>query len=275
MAIVDYQLQAREFEVNDLVYPFMSGNRDLIGRVVAVYPAIGMVQVQWPHGSERIPVEDLQRYESDNYLPPAIENANVPGGRDTVPVSSGTGRTASISTARISEAFVKKAVYWAAVNRKYKASQEECESGQFHCPRCPEQMLVKAIYRRQDGMSDHLLGCPHCMFLVRREDIMGHPDYDEANPHEPFAALKVRSKGKKAASWSVLIRRFRDGINTWIITYDGDRYIRATVTYGGNAGKSSMVFSIPEIVSGAANKGLPKALIDLIRSALKKKGLVM
>ena len=96
-AVTDYQQRAREFQVGDLVYPFLSGNRDLMGRVVGVYPAIGMVQVQWPHGSERMPVEDLQRFESDEYKPPEVENDTVPGGRHTVPVSSGTGRTASVN----------------------------------------------------------------------------------------------------------------------------------------------------------------------------------
>jgi len=182
-AIIDYQQRAREFQVNDLVYPFISGNRDLMGRVVAVFPAIGMVQVQWPHGPERVPVEDLQRFESDEYKPPAVENDTVPGGRDTVPVSSGNGRTANASSvSRVSEAYVKKAMYWASVDRKYRASKEECDSGRFHCPRCPEEILVKATYKRRDGMSDHLLGCPKCMFLIKKQDIMGHPDQDSSNP---------------------------------------------------------------------------------------------
>jgi hypothetical protein len=183
-SIVDFQQRAREFQVNDLVYPFMSGNRDLMGRVVAVYPAIGMVDVQWPHGPERLPVEDLQRFESDEYQPPSVENDTVPGGRPTTPVSSGSGRTAKLKTAsisRVAEAFVKKAVYWAAADRKYRASQEECVNGLYRCPKCRDVAMTKAIYQRRDGQSDHLLGCPSCLFLVRREDIMNHPDYAELN----------------------------------------------------------------------------------------------
>jgi len=181
-AIVDFQQRAREFEIGDLVYPFMSGNRDLMGRVVSVYPAIGMVDVQWPHGPERMPVEDLQRFDSDEYQPPAVENDTVPGGRATVPVSSGVGRTASVpvslaSIARVSEAYVKKAIYWAAVDRKYRASSDECESGVFNCPRCEGVAMVRATYKRRDGMSDHLLGCPQCLFLIKRQDLIGHPDY--------------------------------------------------------------------------------------------------
>lgn len=195
-AIVDYQQRAREFEVGDLVYPFLSGNRDLMGRVVAVFPAIGMVQVQWPHGPERLPVEDLQRFLSDEYQPPAVENDTVPGGREVIPVSSGAGRTAKVKQAavvRVAEAFVKKAVYWAALDRKYQASADECKSGQFQCPRCQDKALVRATYKRRDGQSDHLLGCPGCMFLIKRQDIIGHPEYDAGNVTEPFMAA---SKGK-------------------------------------------------------------------------------
>lgn len=192
-AIVDFQQRAREFEVGDLVYPFMSGNRDLMGRIVAVYPAIGMVDVQWPHGPERMPVEDLQRFESDEYQPPAVENDTVPGGRTTVPVSSGTGHTASVkprSVARVSEAYVKKAIYWAAADRKYRASSAECESGEFNCPRCDGVVMTRAVYKRRDGMSDHLLGCPQCLFLIKRQDIIGHPDYQDDDGDVPVMAGK-------------------------------------------------------------------------------------
>ena len=190
-AVTDYQQRAREFQVGDLVYPFLSGNRDLMGRVVGVYPAIGMVQVQRPHGSERMPVEDLQRFESDEYKPPEVENDTVPGGRHTVPVSSGTGRTASVN--RVAEAYAKKALYWGAVDRKYRATSGECNDGQFRCPRCQDQYLTKAIYRRQDGQSDHLLGCKQCLFLVRREDVIGHPDYENSE----FEDAEPRMSGKK------------------------------------------------------------------------------
>lgn len=189
-AIVDYQQRAREFQVGDLVYPFLSGNRDLMGRVVAVYPAIGMVQVQWPHGPERIPVEDLQRFESDEYKPPAVENDTVPGGRVTTPVSSGSGRTASAN--RVAEAFVKKALYWGAVDRKYKATKGECDSGQFRCPKCPDQILTRAIYKRQDGRSEHLLGCRGCMFLILKSDLVNHPDNEVEDDEIDF-----RLSGKK------------------------------------------------------------------------------
>jgi len=176
-AIADFQQRAREFQVGNSVYPFLSGNRNLAGRVVTVFPAIGMVDVQWPHGSERCAVEDLQILDANGVpVPPAVENDTVPGGTGVIPVSSGMGRTASVL--RVSEAFVKKAVYWAAVDRKYRASQDECENGTFRCPKCKETEMSKAIYQRRDGQSDHLLGCPACLFLVRREDLIGHPDYD-------------------------------------------------------------------------------------------------
>ncbi len=187
-AYVDYQQRASEFAVGDIVYPFMSGNAANSGRVVAVYPAIGMADVEWPHGSERVPVEDLQQYESKDFEPPEPGHDNVPGGADSVSVPGGPEEPTKVasldleaSSRRVAEAFVKRSIYWGAKNRKYRATKSEIEAGRYGCPKCraAEIVLRKVNYKRSEGASDHLMGCPSCMFVIKRSDLIGHPDYVE------------------------------------------------------------------------------------------------
>jgi hypothetical protein len=191
-AYVDFQQRASEFGVGDLVYPFMSGNYENSGRVVAVYPAIGMVDVEWPHGSERYPVEELGRYEPKDLIPPKAEHDNVPGGAGTVSVPGGPKAASSL---RVAQAFVKKSLYWAAKNRNYRATKAELDTGSYTCPKCKMGCLRPAAYKMRDGAREKLLGCPECMFLVKKCDIMGHPDYfdaDAAGPApQPFSGIRL------------------------------------------------------------------------------------
>jgi len=177
----NYQQRAALFAVGDLVYPFW-GSAEKVGRVVAVYPAIGMVDVEFPHGSDRMPVEDLQKLDQHNlFQPPPVPvgQDTVPGGAGQVPVSPGPSvKTASReSVGRVARAFVKKALYWASANRQYKATTAEIEDGCYVCPKCEGVGLKKAVYKRRDGASVQLLGCPSCLFLIKREDIIGDPAY--------------------------------------------------------------------------------------------------
>ena len=262
---IDWQQRSFDFPVGSYVYPFLSGNRDLMGRVVAIYPAIGMADVQWPHGSERVPVEELQRYEEENYIPPGVDDSTVPGGtpasvvkadgesdapnldkngepipkvaetkgiHDWLPGGLGDGvspddvpadqlvkgikvemehtsdpniaRELAVdhltedpkyydklevmekkaSTQRVAEAWVKKALYWGSSDRKYKCSDAERSSGEYLCPRCRQAVLRKAVYKRRDGQSEKLLGCPNCLFLIKRTDIIGDPDYFDVSEGE-------------------------------------------------------------------------------------------
>lgn len=191
-AYVDFQQRASEFEVGDLVYPFQSGNAHITGRVVAVYPAIGMVDVEWPHGNERVPVEDLQRQGAQGAIPPSVEHDNVPGG-DTVM----SGKSASAKgSLRVAQAFVKKSLYWAGKDRHYKATRSEISAGSYGCPKCKQADLRPVAYKRRDGASEKLMGCPDCLFLVKKCDIMGHPDYiDDAAEavaaKKPFAGIRL------------------------------------------------------------------------------------
>jgi len=186
---VDYQQRASEFSVGDRAFPLAGGSTDesQAGRVVAVYPAIGQVDIEFPWGSGRYPVEDVQRVTDIVAIPPDAEHATVPGGAGTVNVPGGpVAKRAAMAIDRVAHAFVKSALYWASKNRHYRATKDELDGGKYACPRChPHEesgerpYLRPANYKRQEGQSHRLLGCPSCLFLIKREDILGDPSYIE------------------------------------------------------------------------------------------------
>jgi len=162
---VDYQERAKEFSPGDVVVPF--GVWDAQGgRVTAVWPAIGMADVEFSSGNRRFPVEDLQRISpSGNADPPTTDSA--PGGQPTVQVPGGP------SASKVARAFSKKSIYWAAKNRQYKMTRPELDSGSPCCPKCgSDHQLGRAIYKRRDGSSERLLGCKNCLFLIKEQDIV-------------------------------------------------------------------------------------------------------
>jgi hypothetical protein len=175
---VDWQQRATEFTVGDRVTPYGQW-ADYAGRVVAVFPAIGMADVEYPHGTKRYPVEDLQRIDSDGNANPPSTDDTVPGGRQVQvpggPYPSQKVASESASTERVARAFVKQSLYWGAKDRRYRATRPESNAGQFHCPKCKRQgiesVLQPAIYKRRDGKSDRLLGCQGCLFLIKQLDI--------------------------------------------------------------------------------------------------------
>ena len=131
------------------VFPFYGGSKDHHGTVVAIYPAIGMVDVQFPFGSARYPVEDLQIADLD--IEP-VQYDSIPGGLGTKPVNA------------------KTALYWADKDRKYRMCRDELKPT---CPRCKGVELKKTIYKRVGGKSERLLCCPECLFLIKTTDILG------------------------------------------------------------------------------------------------------
>ena len=172
-AYVDYQERAAQFSVGSCVRPFFDATLTSVGRVTAVWSAIGMVDVEWPSGSERVPVEDLVLCAGLQNTPPASEN--VPGGASSVPVPEGPVKKQA-SIRRVAEAYVKKALYWVDADRHFRATKAEIDGGSFTCPKCKESVLKKAIYRRRNGMSERLLGCPTCLFLIERDSVINHPE---------------------------------------------------------------------------------------------------
>jgi hypothetical protein len=91
---VNFPARALEFAVGDVVVPF--GFLDSqVGRVTAVWPAIGMADVEMPTGNHRWPVEELQRFQNGVAQPPSAGMNTAPGESRTVPVAGGPGRVAS------------------------------------------------------------------------------------------------------------------------------------------------------------------------------------
>lgn len=190
---VNYQERASEFSPGDYVVPF-GYSKDLSGRVTAVWPAIGMVDVEFSAGNKRYPVEDLQRVDADDagVIPPFTDSA--PGGGTTVSVPGGPHEQLPrelvreaphhASTRRVAQAFVKKSLYWSGKDRQYRATAPEVVTGHYLCPRCRakgiESPLKPAAYKRREGVSEKLLGCGECLFLIKKSDIVNCPD----NPAE-------------------------------------------------------------------------------------------
>lgn len=196
---VDYQQRAREFSVGDLAYPLAGGSTDesQAGRVVAVWPAIGQVDLEFAWGSGRYGVEDLQRVTSIVAIPPNPEHTTVPGGTGTVPVS-GSPRTAAASIDRVAHAWIKRALYWASSDRHYQATRAELDAGNYTCPKCKDGVLKPAVYKRSEGKSERLLGCPSCLFLIKRCDIIGDADYEDGEYVEESDTAEGLLAGKKA-----------------------------------------------------------------------------
>jgi hypothetical protein len=215
---VDYQQRAAEFSVGDLAYPLAGGATDgsQAGTVVAVYPGIGQVDIEFPWGSGRYPVEDVQRVTDIITYTPDPEHTTVPGGAGTVSVPGGpvSKSAARLSIDRIAHAWVKSALYWASKDRLYRATKLELDGGKYACPKCKADEegnpihLRPANYKRVDGENHRLLGCPHCLFLIKRDQIIGDPAYESAGDgakwdgsvDQGFEAVRSVRGEKKAAA---------------------------------------------------------------------------
>lgn len=171
---VNYQDRAKKFSVGDIVAPF-GLLESWTGRVTAVWPGIGMVDVETAAGNKRYPAESLQEYVEGNAAPPFTNS--TPGGDHWVSVPSineGSAAARVASTYRKKALFTKGALYWAGADRQYRRTRQECEEDTLYCPRCKDQPspLAKAIYKRRGGKSDKLLGCKICLFLIKDSDIL-------------------------------------------------------------------------------------------------------
>ena len=175
---VNWQERASEFAVGDVVVPFGMFDSQA-GRVTAVWPAIGMIDVEMANGNKRYPAEDLQKMDpSATSVPPMTDSApgeesgtvSVPGG--PYPATSVPETYQIKGASRVALAHVKKSLYWAERDRRYKMTRPEIQAGHANCPKCPSVPLKQAVYKRRDGSSEKLLGCPECMFLIKDLDIV-------------------------------------------------------------------------------------------------------
>lgn len=193
----NWQARGQEFQVGQTVQLINGGATDQ-GRVVATWPGIGMVDIQWPHTSNRHGVETLQIVNpgDDPYVSPMHQD--VPGGPGMDGMVSEGGPQSNIVdgeaprvelvyevdslgqklatedlTVRVARAFVKKSLYWHARDRKYRVSAAEQTSGNYKCPSkgCGGQ-LKAATYKMEDGCCTKLHACPQCMFMIKASDLM-------------------------------------------------------------------------------------------------------
>lgn len=167
---IDVQERAQEFSPGTIVVP-TGGSPTEAGRVVAVWPAIGMVDVQFPWGNKRIEVSEIQILDEEGApVPPNHED--IPGGPETVEVSGGPAMDLEKVSHSVAQSFLEKqALYWADKGRKYRVTRREQESGDFTCPKCNEEdtYLKPCVYKKRV----RLLGCPSCLFLIKESDILG------------------------------------------------------------------------------------------------------
>lgn len=83
--MIDYWTLTKDFSPGDFVQKYNpSRNQTLspfMGRVTAVLPGIGFLDVQWPFGNERVSPEDLVRVNKEfaQYLPPMHDFSYYPG----------------------------------------------------------------------------------------------------------------------------------------------------------------------------------------------------
>lgn len=167
---VNYQQRATEFSVGDLVVPY-GYFESQSGRVVALYPGIGMADVEFSAGSKRYPVEELQRINPEiaSSIPPRKDS--VPGGVPTVAVSGGPYPQKEAAS-RVASSYIRNALYWYGPDRKYRLTRSEANEGSYYCPKCDQIEMKKTVYKRMKGQSDKLFGCPSCLFLIKEIDIL-------------------------------------------------------------------------------------------------------
>jgi len=83
--VIDYWTLSKDYAPGDFVQKYVpSRNQTLspyVGRVTAVLPAIGFLDVQWPFGNERVSPEDLVHVNKEfaAYLPPMHDFSYYPG----------------------------------------------------------------------------------------------------------------------------------------------------------------------------------------------------
>ncbi len=77
--MIDYWELAKEFSIGDVVQRYAPGQggyslSPFVGRVTAVHRGIGMLDVQWPYGNERVSPDDVVRVDPRicEWLPPAL-----------------------------------------------------------------------------------------------------------------------------------------------------------------------------------------------------------
>lgn len=83
--MIDYWALSKNFDVGDFVQMYAPSRSvslgPYVGRVTAVLPGIGFLDVQWPFGNQRMSPEDLVKVNKEfaQYLPPSVNFSYYPG----------------------------------------------------------------------------------------------------------------------------------------------------------------------------------------------------
>jgi len=128
------------------------------GFVIAVHPALGMVDVDFPHKVMRLAANELQNLSHKGYL-----------NEEGAPMFALTRKASQ-----------KTALYWAAPDRKYRATKSELPAGPYLCPRCKDDdgfciRMRKSTLNRSEGVSSKIWVCPSCTFAIQDSDIINCP----------------------------------------------------------------------------------------------------
>ena len=139
-----YSIDAKDFKPGmkvKKISEFMAP-RDYIGTVLAVYPKLNALDVEWPLGADREFAEDL------------------------LLVNQGESLTLPPRVARLASIF-KESLYWNEKGRKYRKTKSESGPKDMKCPKCKNLGMRKTRYKH---FTD-LYCCPECFFLIRPVDI--------------------------------------------------------------------------------------------------------
>jgi len=173
---VDYQQRSYDLNVGDAVIPQYDENTS-VGRIVALYPAIGMADVQFTYGQGRYPVEDIERVVESELGAKAPNFESIPGGAGTVSVPGGP-RPKKASASRVASDYIKIALYWDQGPRIYRATKPEQDGSGFFCPKCRSPLQL-----RKYKIQGKLFVCPDCNFMIKRENVKGS-GFEKPGPPE-------------------------------------------------------------------------------------------
>jgi hypothetical protein len=226
--MIDIWKLVKDYKVGDFVQRFIPGQMDLssfFGRVTAVHPGTGYVDVQWPFGNERHSSDEVVRVNPEfaRYLPPSLNfswypgfdvtrQASLPGiwRTDALPKSLyidmarlqhkaanevtaydelwhkyGSHVDDEILRGEVSKFYAlsrnagqmllqKTSAYWVAQGRQYRVTMNELDVKKPACPKCGKAMR-RTTYKMDKGAKARLFACPKCLFLIKRESLLG-PD---------------------------------------------------------------------------------------------------
>lgn len=208
--MIDYWKLSKDFQAGDVVQWIDYARGALspyAGRVVAVQPGLGTLDVQWPVGQERVTADEVVKVDPKlfAYLPPGLSTdttvrkasernvlalyrdlakawkAGVGEVAAWDKVYRATGKDARIAvdkvyglSSRLFTAMLKRAAYWYGENRSYRVSQAEINEGAPRCPKC-RTVMKRTTYKMEEGKRVKLFACPKDLFLLKMDSLIG-PD---------------------------------------------------------------------------------------------------